>query len=71
MGNDELLIGWKEIAAFFKCSERKARSLKPLLHQSGTIFYMHLGKPPRKRVCAFPLRLRNWATIMGSRDYTF
>ena len=69
MINESAIVGWNEIAAMFNRSERKMRSLKLELYSCGTIFYMYVGRPPKKRVCAFPSRLRNWSAIMASQGY--
>ena len=68
--SETAIIGWKEIAKMFNCSERKMRSLKDELEYSGAIFYMYLGRPPRKRVCAFPSHLRVWAGLKASKGET-
>ena len=66
--DDETTIqSWAAIANFFNCSERKIRSYKDELLAAGVIFYMYLGSPPRKTVCAFPSKLRNWAGLKGQR----
>jgi hypothetical protein len=65
--SEQALIGWKKIAHMFNCSERKMQSLREELVNSGAIFYMKLGRPPRKRVCAFPSVLRNWSILKSSK----
>ena len=65
--NDIALIGWKAIAEIFGCSERKMRSLRGELQELGVIFYMRQGRPPRKRVCAFPSLLKRWSGLKASR----
>lgn len=67
MIDESAIVGWKEIAAMFNCSERKMRGLRDEMARCGAIFYMYLGRPPRKRVCAFPSRLKNWSAIMASK----
>lgn len=54
------LIGWRAIAELFGCCERTMRNKKAELLESGAIFYMRLGRPPRKRICAFPSVLKAW-----------
>ena len=68
--NDEIVIlGWKAIARLFCVSERKMRYKKQELHEAGAIFYMRMGRPPRKRVCAFPSRLKTWAAIKSAKHH--
>jgi hypothetical protein len=65
--NDEVALqGWKEIARLFGCSEKKVRLLREELLASGVIFFMNLGSPPRRRVLAFPSKLKNWAGRKGA-----
>jgi hypothetical protein len=61
------LIGWKAIAAIFCVSERKMRYMRQELYESGVIFYMRKGRPPKKRVCAFPSRLKAWAALKSAK----
>jgi len=61
------LIGWRAIAALFNVSERKMRGMKQELYDSGVIFYMRVGRPPRKRVCAFPSILKKWVILKSGK----
>jgi len=61
------IIGWKAIAEMFNCSERKMRSHRNELKKSGAIFYMWMGRPPRKRVCAWPSRLQRWTALKTAK----
>lgn len=54
------LIGWKAISGMFGRSERSMRDKRDELLASGAIFYQYLGRPPRKRICAFPSVLKAW-----------
>ncbi len=65
--NEQAIIGWKAIAEMFNCSERKMISLKEELCACGAIFYTNLGRPPRKRVCAFPSILKAWQIKKSSK----
>ena len=67
MDDECAIIGWKAIAKLFNCSERKMRYKGHELHESGVIFYMRLGRPPRRRVCAFPSRLKVWASLKSAK----
>jgi hypothetical protein len=65
--DEEALQTWASLARFFNCSERKIIRYKDELLACGAIFYMNLGRPPRKTVCAFPHRLRKWAGLKGQK----
>jgi hypothetical protein len=58
--SEQALIGWQEIAGLFGCCEKTIRSRKSELYDAGVIFYMNHGRPPRRRVCAFPSLLKVW-----------
>jgi len=60
MGENDLLVGWKEIARFLEVSERTIRGHRSRLLVSGRIFYRRrkLGK---RMVCAWADDLRQWA----------
>jgi hypothetical protein len=59
------LIGWKAIAKMFGVHEKTMQNRRRELLQYGAIFYMRHGRPPKKRVCAFPSLLKVW-TILRS-----
>jgi hypothetical protein len=65
------IFGWKAIAALFNVSERKMRYLKQELQESGVIFYMRVGRPPKRRICAFPSRLKVWAALKSTKHEVF
>ena len=60
MGENDLLVGWKEIARFLEVSERTIRGHRSRLLVSGRIFYRRrkLGK---RMVYAWADDLRQWA----------
>jgi hypothetical protein len=60
MGENDLLVGWKQIAQFLELSERSIRSQRSRLLVGGSIFYrrQRLGK---KVVCAWAEDLRRWS----------
>jgi len=59
-GNEQAIIGWKAIARMFNISLRSMIKRRDEMLNSGAIFYMNLGKPPHKRVSAFPSVLKAW-----------
>ena len=66
MGENDLLVGWKQIAQFLDLSERSIRSQRSRLLVSGRIFYrrQRLGK---RVVCAWADDLRQWAKNLCDR----
>jgi hypothetical protein len=60
------IIGWKNIAKFFGVSERSMLRHKQELKEAGYIFYINLGRPPRRKVAAFPSQLMSWMALRGS-----
>ena len=71
MSEECALIGWRAIARFIGCSERKLLYKREELWETGVIFYMRLGTPPRKRVCAFPSMLQRYLMILSERRLIF
>ena len=69
--NECALVGWKAIAEMFGVTERTMQARREELLEAGVIFYFNLGRPPRKRVCAFPSLLMRWVILrqreMGGR----
>ena len=64
---EHALIVWKAIAEMFGVTERTMKARRQEFLEAGVIFYMNHGRPPRKRVCAFPSLLRRW-TILKAGD---
>ena len=60
MGENELLVGWKQIAGFLGVSERSIRGFRAQLLEDNHVFYRRrkLGK---RIVCAWADDLRRWA----------
>lgn len=65
--DEKLLIGWKEIAALFQVSDRKMKGYREELRAGGFIFYKYVGRPPQRRVCAFPSSLKKWIAIKSAK----
>ena len=63
---EHALIGWKAIAEMFGVTERTMKARRQEFLEAGVIFYMNHGRPPRKRVCAFPSLLMRWTVLKGS-----
>jgi hypothetical protein len=60
MAENNLLVGWKQIARFLSVSERSIRGRKKDLLQQGNIFYRR-GRLGKKNVCAWQEDIRQWA----------
>ena len=62
---ETLLVGWREIGAFFGLSARAMRTRygKDLL-EGCYAFRMRRGVPPRVFVCSWPSMLQVWASAM-------
>ncbi len=60
MGENDLLVGWKQIAEFLGVSERSIRGYRDRLLDGNQVFYRRrrLGK---RVVCAWADDLRQWA----------
>ncbi len=60
MVENDLLVGWKQIAQFLGVSERSIRGYRGLLLEGNRIFYRRrrLGK---RIVCAWSDDLRQWS----------
>lgn len=60
-------FGWKLLAEYMGFSERKAFRLQDELRSCGAVFYVMLGRPPKRRVCWFPSEIRRWARLKGAK----
>ena len=60
---EQALVGWRPIAQMFGVTERTMQTRRQELMEDGVIFYMNHGRPPRKRVCAFPSILQRWVIL--------
>jgi hypothetical protein len=67
MSEEVALIGWKAIARLFGISTRSMIKRRRELLECGAIFYMNHGRPPKKRVCAFPSLLFRWTILKSSK----
>ena len=67
---EQALIGWKPIAEMFGVTRRTMQAKRQELMDAGGIFYMNRGRPPRRRVCAFPSLLMRWTVIKASEGKT-
>ncbi len=52
------ILGWSRAKFFNKKKE---------LDEAGAIFYRYEGRPPQRRICAFPSELRTWIRLKASK----
>ncbi|HYA41890.1 MAG TPA: hypothetical protein VEF34_11335 [Syntrophobacteraceae bacterium] len=64
MGENNLLVGWKQIARFLAVSERAVRGRRKDLLARGGIFYRR-GRLGKRIVCAWQEDIRRWAREQG------
>jgi len=65
MGENNLLVGWKQIARFLGVSERSIRGRRKDLLRQGGIFYRR-GRLGKRNVCAWQEDIRQWSKDQGS-----
>jgi hypothetical protein len=65
--NVEIAVPLDSILRILGWSRAKFFNKKEELHNCGAIFYINQGRPPRKRIYAFPSRLRNWISLKSSK----
>ena len=63
----ESAVYLKDILAILGWSRRKFFRRREELIRCGAIFYRRQGRPPQKRICAFPSTLRIWAGLKGTK----
>jgi hypothetical protein len=62
MGENDLLIGWKRIAAFLGCSERSIRGKKYMLMAADPPYiFCKRQKLGKSVICAWADDLKRWA----------
>jgi hypothetical protein len=66
-GYNESAIRLREILAMLHWSRRKFFYLRQELQNSGVIFYINEGRPPRKKIYAFPYQILRWTSLKGAK----
>lgn len=59
--------GWEKLAAMLGLSKRSAIKRKDELEACGVIFYMRVGRPPRRMVHFFPSRVMKWTGLKAAK----
>lgn len=67
MSENEEPVRLDDILKILKWSRRKFFYRRQELLDSGAIFEMITGSPPRMRIWASPTRLQNWRSIKASK----
>jgi hypothetical protein len=67
INGEKIRHGRKELAQYMGISERKALGLKAELVNCGAIFYMRIGKPPKRRMCFWPSEIRKWTRLKSAK----
>jgi len=63
----QMLIGLEEIAAYMHWSLRKTKSRVRELENSGVLFTMKMGRPPRPVYCTITSVLNNWICLKAEK----
>ncbi|MCK5308964.1 MAG: Lrp/AsnC family transcriptional regulator [Zetaproteobacteria bacterium] len=72
MDGDNLRVGWKEIADFFKVHERTALRRRVRLKAAGVIWYKPNNKPGAAyNACAYESRLKEWCAHLTKKGEKF
>ena len=66
MVKERACFGWKAFSELTGMSIRKAQYMKEKLLNAGAIYYMRVGRPPRKRVAFFPSIVIRYMGLMGN-----
>ncbi len=62
---EKALIGWREIASVFRCSERKMMRHRDELRQTGVIWQTRDSRTKGLRWACFPSDIKAWARTKG------
>jgi hypothetical protein len=57
-----------ELARQLGCSRGKVYRLLPELRSAGVVFYMWVGRPPRKTLCFWRSELVRWCRLRGHKN---
>lgn len=65
MAEESACFGWKAFSEMTGMSIRKAQYMKDKLLDCGAIYYMRVGRPPRKRLVFFSSIVKRYMGLMG------
>jgi DNA-binding Lrp family transcriptional regulator len=57
----------KSIAMTLRCSVRTCHNKRKELVDAGVIFYMNIGRPPRRTIFHFPSRLKAYTGLKAAK----
>jgi hypothetical protein len=63
----ERAVHLKDILQILGWSRSKFFDHKEELENCGAVFIRYEGRPPTKRICAFPSELRSWIRLKASK----
>ena len=63
----ETAVYLEDILSILGWSRRKFFRRREELVSCGAIFYRRQGRPPKKRICAFPSTLMIWAQLKATK----
>ena len=66
----EVAVHLQDILRLLGWSERKFYAHRDELLECGVIFYRKQGRPPVRRICAFPSELRQWIRLKSRQRET-
>ena len=67
MVEETVCEGWDAFCKMTSMSLSKAYRKRVELMQSGVIFYMHRGRPPKKRMMFFPSIVCKWTGLKAAK----
>jgi len=65
--SEEIAVYFEDVLKILGYSRRKFFRKRKELIDAGAIFYRYEGRPPHKRILAFPSRLKNWTGLKTSQ----
>ena len=68
---EKVIRGWNNIAEMFGVHPRTMIRRKKELQEAGVIFYMTIGQPKHRVVCAFPSLLKVWMAKKAAQGEEF
>ena len=68
MTDVEVAVYLDDILKIFGWSRAKFFKNLPELKSAGVVFNRYQGRPPKRRLCAFPSRIQAWISLKASKD---
>lgn len=61
----EALIGWENISKYLGISKYTAKRRRRKLLEAGIMFYISVGRPPKRKIATFPNLLQAYILKRG------